>query len=207
MPAASELTVARDEDAYYGRHYFDRLSENYDQPSLDVRARTDMPERCVYWLRTLLKYKGPPARVLELGSAHGGFVALLRAAGYDATGLDLSPALVESARQRFAIPMLDGPIESQNIEAQSLDAVALMDVLEHLPDPISAMSRCGELLSSSGLLVIQTPRYVEGRSFEEMELSNDPFLQQLKPDQHLFLFSQSSLEQFLRRIGIRTYRL
>src|SRR6185437_13305113 len=96
---------------------------------------------------------------------------------------------------------LVGPIESQNIEAHSLDAVALMDVLEHLPDPVSAMSRCRDLLTPSGLLVIQTPRYVEGRSFEEMVASNDPFLQQLKPDQHLFLFSQSSLEQFLRRIG------
>jgi SAM-dependent methyltransferase len=201
MPTASDLAVTSDEDSFYGRRYFDRLSEQYDQPSLDARARTDLPERCVYWLRTLLKYKAPPAKVLELGSAHGGFVALLRAAGYDATGLDLSPALVDAARRRFGVPILVGPIETQAIDDGSLDVVALMDVLEHLPDPVAAMSRCRDLLSPRGLLIMQTPRYVENRSFEEMTGSNDPFLQQLKPDQHLLLFSESSLRLFLKQLG------
>src|SRR5215469_10577608 len=97
--------------------------------------------------------------------------------------------------------MLVGPIETQVIGAGSLDVVALMDVLEHLFDPIAAMSRCQALLSLPGLLIIQTPRYVENLSFAEMVQSDDPFLQQLKPDQHLFLFSESSLQQFLKQLG------
>ncbi|MGQ9532551.1 MAG: class I SAM-dependent methyltransferase, partial [Desulfotomaculales bacterium] len=119
-----------------------------------MRARTDLPERCLYWLRTLLKYKLPPGRVLELGCGHGGFVALLRWAGFEAIGLELSPWVVGFARQTFGIPTLLGPVENQVIEPSSLEAIVLMDVLEHLPNPLSTLRHCLELLKQDGIFVI-----------------------------------------------------
>src|SRR5277367_4367635 len=71
MPTAAELAVHDDERDFYGRHYFDRMAGEYGLPPLAERARSDLSERCLHWLRALLKYKLPPARVLEIGSAHG----------------------------------------------------------------------------------------------------------------------------------------
>src|ERR1017187_4800783 len=69
--------VRNEENDLYGKNYYlTRLPEGHGYPDLAARARLDLPERCLYWLRTVLKYKLPPARVLELGSAHGGFVAM-----------------------------------------------------------------------------------------------------------------------------------
>src|SRR6202000_1965814 len=101
MPSAEELAVTSDDQDLYGKHYFHRLESQYGHPSLQTRMRSDMTERCIYWLRGLLRYKLPPARVLELGCAHGAFVALMRWAGYEATGLDVSPGTTEMAQRTF----------------------------------------------------------------------------------------------------------
>ncbi len=122
----------------------------------------------------------PPGKALELGSAHGAFVALLRWSRFDAVGLELSPWLVNFAKNMFDVPMLTGPIEDQKLAPRSLDVIALMDVLEHLPSPLATMERCLRLLKEDGVLVIQTPRYPQTRSYEEMVAHTDPFLEQLR---------------------------
>src|SRR5262245_42932968 len=143
MPGPDIARVDDEERDFYGRHYwFAYQEEHRGNLPLSARTRSDLPERCLHWLRTLLAYKFPPARVLELGSAHGGFVGMLRLAGFDAIGLEISPWVVEFARATFEVPMLLGPLEAQDLDAASFDVIALMDVLEHLPDPTRTMQRC-----------------------------------------------------------------
>ncbi len=195
------LLVSDDGRDFYGKHYFENLAREHGHPTLEERSRNDLRERCLFWLRTLLPYKLPPAKVLELGCAHGAFVAMLRTAGFDATGLELSPATAAEARLRFDIPVVEGPIEAQNIPGQSLDVIALMDVLEHLHDPLDTMRNCLKLLKPDGLFYLQTPRYREGKTLELMQADKDQFLAQLKPDQHLHIFSRKSVSLLLERLG------
>jgi glycosyltransferase involved in cell wall biosynthesis/SAM-dependent methyltransferase len=202
MPV-EDVTRVRDDSAdLYGRNYYlKHLQEDFGYPDLKTRARTDLPERCLHWLRTTLKYKIPPGKALELGSAHGAFVALLRWTGFGAIGLELSPWVVNFAKGVFDVPVLSGPIEDQKLAPRSLDVIALMDVLEHLPSPLATMERCLRLLKKDGVLVIQTPRYPEAGSYEKMIARRDPFLEQLKSSDHLYLYSQKSVQEFLRRLG------
>jgi len=155
----------------------------------------------LHWLRTVLKYKLMPAQMVELGCAHGGFVAILRQAGYEAVGLELSPWIVEFARQTFNIPVLLGPIEEQPIKPDSLDAILLMDVLEHLQEPLKTMHYCLELLKQDGILIIQTPRFPEGINHSQLEQEKSLFLKQLKPIDHLYLFSETAVRTFFNRLG------
>ena len=204
-PADEVTRVGADEAGLYGKGYwFEHQEQDVGLPDITARARADLPERCVHWLRTLLAYAPPPARVQELGSAHGGFVALLAQAGYDAAGLELSPYIVDFARQTFGVPMLLGPVERQAIAPGTLDAVAMMDVLEHLPDPVGTMSHVATLLAPGGVLVAQTPRYVEGTTFDELAARDDYFLNHMrgKAPEHLLLFSQSSAARLMREVGL-----
>ena len=195
--------VKDDARDFYGRRYwFSHQEKDLGFPDILARSRSDLSERCLYWLRALLRYKIPPAKVLELGSAHGGFVALLQGAGFEAMGLELSPWVVEYAQKTFGVPMLLGPIEDQSLKENSLDGIALLDVLEHLSDPLGTLRRCLGLLAKDGVLIIQTPRYPEEKSYEEMLASQDRFLEQMKRDEHLFLFSSQSIQAFLKRLGV-----
>ena len=204
---AADFEVSESDQGIYGREYYTvTLPGKYGFPSIQERARQDLTERCLHWLETIIRYRTPPASVLELGSAHGGFVGLLQLAGYRATGLELSPWLVNFARETFGVPMLTGPIEQQTVEPASLDVIAMMDVIEHLPNPVQTIKRCVELLKPDGLLVIQTPRYPAGTSYAMMLERKDSFLEQLRPEQHLFLFSPASIAAFLGGLGLSHVR-
>ncbi|MBV9325625.1 MAG: glycosyltransferase [Chloroflexi bacterium] len=186
---------------FYGRDYWFTHVNDLAQPDITERARADLIERCVHWLRVFLRYQQPPARVLELGCGHGGFLALLQRLGFEVTGLELSPWVVDYARRSFDIPMLLGPLEDQRIDDSSLDAIVLMDVLEHLPDPVGTMRVALRLLKPDGLLLIQTPRAPERASHAELVASGDRFLSQLKPYEHLYLLAESSLRRLFGDLG------
>jgi SAM-dependent methyltransferase len=199
-----ENAVVNDDSIdFYGKKYWDTHQKNVlELPDIYTRSVKDLTERCLHWLQTILKYKLPPADILELGCAHGGFISILNKAGYEATGLELSPTIVEYAKKTFDIPVLCGPIESQKIKPDSLDVIVLMDVIEHLVDPVSTIQHCIRLLKKDGFLVIQCPRYPDKMSYEEMVETNNPFLKLLEPDEHLYLFSQSSIRKFFEKLGI-----
>ncbi len=202
IPGPEIAHVVDDSVEFYGREYwFSHQEGELGCPNILVRTRIDLPDRCLHWLRTALRYKLPPSRVLELGSGPGGFVAMLQWAGFDASGLELSPWVVQFVRDTFQVPMLLGPVEDQRIEPGSLDVIALMDVLEHLPDPESTMRHCVRLLKPDGILLIQTPCYPEGRGHEDMVAEGDRFLEMLKPTDHLHLFSHQSIRDLFSRIG------
>jgi 2-polyprenyl-3-methyl-5-hydroxy-6-metoxy-1,4-benzoquinol methylase len=194
--------VKDDATDFYGRDYwFSHQASDLAQPTITDRMRTDLPERCTHWLRSLLRHKVPPGRVLELGAAHGGFVSLLRQAGFDAAGLELSPAIVELARRTFEVPMLQGTLEEQDLPAESFDVIALFDVLEHLTDPVATLQRCFRLLKPHGVLLVQTPKVPDGVPFEELVARKDRFLPQFKRDEHLYLLTEGGARTLLARVG------
>jgi 2-polyprenyl-3-methyl-5-hydroxy-6-metoxy-1,4-benzoquinol methylase len=200
-----DLRVRDDQHDFYGKEYWlSHQRQDLANPDIYQRARQDLPERCLYWLRTLLAYKLPPGRVLELGSAHGGFVALMRWAGFDALGLEMSPWVVDFARHAFDVPMLLGLLEEQELPSASFDAIVLYDVLEHLDSPLSTMRRCTELLKPDGVIIVQTPCYPEGKTYADLLSQHDPFLAHIdkKANQHLYLFSQRAAQQLFECLGM-----
>ncbi|MEH1862890.1 MAG: methyltransferase domain-containing protein [Nostoc sp.] len=200
-----QTLVCEDSKDFYGKEYWlSHQSQDLGFPNIYQRTRLDLSERSLYWLRTLLTYKLPPARVLELGSAHGAFVALMRWAGFDATGLELSPWVVDFAQKTFNIPMLLGRVEDQQLEQQSFDAIVLYDVLEHLPNPLATMQYCFSLLKPDGIFIIQTPNYIENKTYAEMVAKNDKFMEQLMTIEHLYLFSERAVEMFFKHLGCNT---
>lgn len=202
---SADLAVTQDAGELYSKDYWlRRQSERYGLPPLDQRARLDLPERCVHWLNLLLKRRLPPAKVLEIGCAHGGYVALLRWAGFDASGTEMSPWIVEFAKETFGVPAQAGRIEELSFAPQSLDVIILNDVIEHLPDPAATLGHCAKLLKPDGFFVIQTPEYKEHLSHADLVAAKDIFLTHMdgKNEEHLYLFSRRSTQQLWAKLGL-----
>jgi 2-polyprenyl-3-methyl-5-hydroxy-6-metoxy-1,4-benzoquinol methylase len=203
MPEGNIAQVSDDASDFYGRNYwFAHQASDLGHPTITERTRTDLQERCTYWVRVLLHHTLPPGRILELGAGHGGFVALLRQAGFDATGQELSPAIVDLARSTFGVAMLQGPVEDQDIPKSSFDVIALFDVMEHLQDPVATLTHCVNLLKPDGFLLIQTPRVPPDAAYEQLLARQDPFLVQFKKEEHLYLFSEQGVRDFFWRRGL-----
>lgn len=206
MPDTEIAEVNADEQGRYGRDYwFAHQEREIGDPNIIVRAKSDLPERCMHWLRTVLKYKLPPGNALEVGAAHGGFVALLRQAGFDASGLELSPWVVEFARRTFGVPMLHGPVERQSIPRGSLDLLLMIDVIEHLPSPLNTLRHCLDLLQPNGVLIAQMPSLPVDRSFDSLVAEDHYFLNHIRGmgGDHLHLFSPRAAELLFSRLGAR----
>jgi SAM-dependent methyltransferase len=203
MPSRDITRVVDDTNDFYGRDYwFGYQEQELGYGNIVARARADLPERCLYWLRTVLAHRLPPARVLDLGSGHGGLVMLLQRAGYHATGLELSPWVVDFARRTFAVPMLQGPLEDQSPAMGVFDVVAMMDVIEHLPDPVGTLRLAVDRLAEDGLVVVQTPCVPVDVTYDDMLASNHPFLPLMRERGHLYLFSQGGLRRLLESVGL-----
>lgn len=194
---------ADDPDSLYGKEYWTKHVKDLGFPDIYERARMDLTERDVFWLRNILSYKLPPAKSLELGCAHGGSVFLMHLAGYEAAGAEMSQWLCEFAANTFDVPMFCGDIDDIDIPPASLDIVVLMDVIEHFPDPVEGMKRLAGVLKPDGVMVIQTPclRNV-GKTFEQMSADNEMFLHHLKEEEHLYLFNEQSLRDLLALVGM-----
>lgn len=94
------------------------------------------------------------ARILDVGAGTGLLVAALLDAGFDATGSEPSRASSEAARA-VGLPVETTALE--DIEAESLDAVVLWQVLEHLEDPLGAVHLIGSWLKPRGVLLVGVP--------------------------------------------------
>jgi 2-polyprenyl-3-methyl-5-hydroxy-6-metoxy-1,4-benzoquinol methylase len=190
--------------AHYEKSYWtERQTKHHGLPAIQERARLDLPERCTCWLQRLLSVRLPPAKVLEVGCAHGAYVALLGWAGYEATGTELSPWAAQFAQETFGVKVLAGPVESQPFAAGEFDVVVLNDVIEHLPDPLATLGRCAKLLAPDGFFAIQTPEYIEQLSFAQLRQADHLLLKHMEGnnDEHLFLFSRRSIATLFSRLG------
>jgi len=199
MPSTDVTRVQDEQQDLYGKNYWFAHQAALGLPDLDQRAADDLHTRQLKWLRLVTAYTSAPGRVLEIGAGHGGFLSLMEMCGFDVTGIELSPWVVDYAKRTSGVRMLLGPLEDQPLEERSFDVILLFDVLEHLPDPLGTITRCAQLLRDDGVLIIQTPCRPAHSS--PAQVSATPFRAMMIPE-HLYLFSEESARLLLQRSGL-----
>jgi len=98
--------------------------------------------------------------VPDLSWATGDFVKMAGKYGFDAWGCDYSQAAVNRRREEHGLRITQGQAENIPFDDHSFDAVTLLQMFEHLPDPLGALKDIRRVLRPSGLLFIETPNYL-----------------------------------------------
>ncbi len=101
-----------------------------------------------------------PARLVEGGIGSARNLVEFQKLGYDVIGFDLMPESVEHARQRgldqVSVHDLGQPWP---LEDNSLDVALMLDVLEHVQDPVLVMKHAARALRPGGGIVFTVPCY------------------------------------------------
>jgi SAM-dependent methyltransferase len=143
-------------------------------------------------------------RLLDVGCGFGSFVAAMRERGWDADGVDPSPAVVAAAARK-GLPVRLGTLEELRGERGIYDAVTMFYVLEHLSDPMRALMKASHLLAPGGTLLIRVPHTTPiVRLVSPLGLGRTLY----DPPFHLYDFSPAVLREMLRRAGfvhVRTF--
>ena len=98
----------------------------------------------------------PGGKLLEIGAAYGFFLMEAREY-YDAHGVEISNDAAASARGR-GLDVRTGVLSEDllNEKLGLLDAVAMLDVIEHLEDPAGTLQLCAKHLRPGGALMLTT---------------------------------------------------
>lgn len=99
----------------------------------------------------------PVERVLEIGYGNGVFLSYCRSQGWDVTGTELLPELVEIARAAgFDARSAD---ELSNLPDGEFDLIVALDVFEHIPpeQSIAFLTTIGAKLRDDGTLLLRYP--------------------------------------------------
>jgi 2-polyprenyl-6-hydroxyphenyl methylase/3-demethylubiquinone-9 3-methyltransferase len=104
----------------------------------------------------------PGARVLDVGCGGGLLCEALQAHGARVIGIDLAPAMVETARLHAAERgvsidyRLLGAETLAGAEPGAFDVVTCMEMVEHVPDPVAVVAALGTLVRPGGAVFIST---------------------------------------------------
>ena len=97
------------------------------------------------------------ATLLDIGAGTGLLVKEAKSRSIDAVGVEPSAALVECARTANNVDLIQGVYPDSSINGRKFDLVFLVDVIEHVADPVEMLRDGGSALTPGGLLVVVTP--------------------------------------------------
>lgn len=139
-------------------------------------------------------------RLLDIGCGTGDLLVAARERGWETSGVELSPHAAAIARQR-GLDVTVGTVGAARFPARSFDVVAILDVVEHLPDPLAELSEIYRLLRPGGLAVVETPNWnsIYRRLLRQRWAA-------LQPRVHLLYFDRRTLSRLLERAGFEVVR-
>lgn len=172
-----------------------------DPGSRGLEMSRRVKEKTADWvLGQIERLVGPRRRLLEVGCAFGHFLERARARGYDVHGVEVSPAVEQAARSGLTVFRM--PLEQIPVADGSYDAIVLLDVIEHLPDPVAVVKQCRRLLNTAGgILLLITPD-LESLACKVFKSRWVHF-----KSEHLYYYSKVSLTKLLRMNGFEVMRI
>jgi SAM-dependent methyltransferase len=133
--------IYEDYDAYQFREYIPTSDVSFDNPR--------------FW--QVLRLVGKGKRVLDIGCSRGDFALFLTQHGNEVVGLDISEKAVSLCRAR-GIEAFRVNVEVEPLpEIGDFDVVLMLELVEHLIDPLPVLRKVRGVLKSTGFLILSTP--------------------------------------------------
>jgi SAM-dependent methyltransferase len=142
-------------------------------------------------------------KLLEIGSFAGLFLNRIRSDGWDTTGLEPELKMANYSREKHRLNIVNGVLPNPALPDRAFDAVVLLHVIEHMPDPSENLRDIHRILKPGGVLAVETPRFdslmfkLLGR--RERSLSNC--------NGHIYFFTVPTLSRLLEKNGFEVVRV
>jgi SAM-dependent methyltransferase len=136
-------------------------------------------------------------RLVELGCAYGFFLQEAKRY-FDVAGIELADDAAAYARQA-GLTVLSGVADENNMARLGpADAIVLLDVIEHLPDPRATLELATRHLNLGGIIAITTGDF----SSLYARLAGSHW-RLMTPPQHLWFFTPASITRLAHGVGLR----
>ena len=142
-------------------------------------------------------------RLLDVGGGEGGFArAFMRHRGGQALLVEPGTAAAQRARASGLRVFNSGMEQLDAQQVGAIDAISLLDVLEHLTDPLSALVTARRLLGPGGVLLVSVPNVGFWSVVRDLLAGRLDYLPVgILCQTHLRFFTANSLRQLLHDAG------
>jgi 2-polyprenyl-3-methyl-5-hydroxy-6-metoxy-1,4-benzoquinol methylase len=148
--APSETAIGK----YYDSENY--ISHNDDDSSLFNKlysgVKKYMLAKKYFWISRFV----PRGTIVDYGAGTGAFVKYIHDRGREAIGFELAEQGRKTAKERYNIDLRE-PSNFDELEKNSVSAISMWHVLEHLYDPTAFIRSCEEKISNNGILIIAVP--------------------------------------------------
>ncbi|HEV3165039.1 MAG TPA: class I SAM-dependent methyltransferase [Isosphaeraceae bacterium] len=171
---------------------YERLNDPAYEQSQDTRSL-----QMSWLLDKALRRRPWASSLLDIGAGAGLLVAQARQRGLEAVGVEPSRSLVEAAQAINGVDLLQGVFPHPELADRRFDIIFLVDVIEHVAEPVELLRDCAQALAPTGILVVVTPDVgslaarLLGRRWWHFRLA------------HVGYFNHRSLPKALERAGLR----
>jgi SAM-dependent methyltransferase len=149
---------------------------------------------------------GRGRRFLDIGCGGGHLLASACRRGWRAAGTDVSHGACVTAGT-LGCPAAQASAAALPFRDACANAVCLVNVLDHTPDPLNALGEAFQVLVPGGRLVIRVPNAAFHRPWVRLLTSLGPLVRwrgwDRYPILHLFPFSAEGLRRIAQRAGFR----
>lgn len=111
-------------------------------------------------IHTLEKITGRKAgKILDVGCCTGALLSEAKERGWESHGIDPSVWACKMAKKMHNLSIINGTLDTYHYPKGNFDAITLLDVFEHTPDPKSVLIKIRKLLNEKGVLCLVTPDF------------------------------------------------
>jgi 2-polyprenyl-3-methyl-5-hydroxy-6-metoxy-1,4-benzoquinol methylase len=148
----------------------------------------------------------PRSSVLDIGAADGSVARGLQERGCRVTGVE-SDSRAAAAAERVCERVLNADVEdidlAEALNGEQFDFVLLLDVLEHLRDPLAVLSAAADRLAPGGRIVLSVPNVTHAAVRLELVAGRFQYTETGLLDRtHLHFFDRPALERLIEQAGL-----
>jgi 2-polyprenyl-3-methyl-5-hydroxy-6-metoxy-1,4-benzoquinol methylase len=205
QPAGEELDEVYGYDYYQNERFFDNKNESiygyYDYMS----ERYIKQQNYDHLIDNVIEFSGGGSgegmSFLDAGCGLGYLLDVAHDKGFRVEGIEYNPAAAERVSRKYTFPVFCGDLMSY--EGGPFDAIAMLDVIEHLLNPFDSLAKVSSMMKPGGIFMVSTmdcdsfvSRLV-GKRLEDFRRTRE----------HLYFFTRRTMTAALEREGFEVLRI
>lgn len=187
IPTEKEIQKLYQQEYFFGMEYSDYKA---DRPALEANFKKR--------IKRLEQSLHNDATVVELGSAYGYFLNLIKDNVKNHIGFEISKAGVNYSVDELNVKAVNDDFMKHNIKESSVDLVVMWDVIEHLTAPDVYIEKASKILKKNGKLVLTT-----GDIERLVPKIRKNKWRMIHPPTHIYYFSAETLSRLLEKYGLK----
>lgn len=173
--------------------YYEKMPDDF------AYSDTENIKNLKYYYLTLIgliSKKISTGKILDVGCSSGQFLDCLQ--GWECHGIERDSRYAQKARLKYGNNIHIGTLQDYESRQGYFDVITLQDVLDHMPDPLQALTKCHALLKPDGLIAVKV------HDFSCLyALISGSKCYAFTPPNHLVYFNRKNLTQALSLSGFQ----